>query len=271
MKDAKKTFGQSTALGKRRTELGKAPTAVVVPIEALVEKEPITVVLSTKGWVRALKGHREDITDLKFKDGDEWDFLLQATTVDNILFFGSDGRFYTVPGDRLPLGRGFGEPVRLIVDLPNDAAIVDMKVWDKEGRLLVTSSAGRGFSVPEEQVFAKTKNGKQVLNLSAGETAQACFPVHAEDDYVAVVGENRKIILFPLDEVPEMTRGRGVILQRYKDGGLSDAKTFVLEGGLTWMTGDRERTETDVRAWLGKRAQAGRIAPRGFSKTNTFQ
>ena len=270
LKDAKKAFGQGTVLGKRRTELSKAPTAVVVPIEALVEKEPITVVLSTKGWIRALKGHREDISDLKFKEGDEWDFFLPATTVDKILFFGSDGRFYTVPGDRLPLGRGFGEPLRLIVDLPNDATVIDMHLWDKEGRMLVASSAGRGFVVPEEHVFAQTKNGKQVLNLSAGETAHACFPVHEEDDTVAVVGENRKIILFPLDEVPEMTRGRGVILQRYKDGGLSDAKTFALEDGLTWMTGDRERTETDVRAWIGKRAQAGRIAPRGFSKTNTF-
>lgn len=271
LKEMKKQFGQSTELGKRRTELGDAPSAIVVPIEALVEKEPITVVLSRKGWIRALKGHRDDISDLKFKDGDDWDFALQATTVDKILLFGSDGRFYTIPGDRLPQGRGYGEPVRLMVDLPNDAKVLEMKVWEKEGKLLVASSAGRGFVVPEEHVFAQTKNGKQVLNLGKGEKAKACFLMEEGDDHVAVVGENRKLIIFPLSEVPEMTRGKGITLQRYKDGGLSDVKTFVLEEGLTWMTGDRQRTEEDIRLWVGKRAQAGRIAPRGFSKTNTFR
>lgn len=271
LKEMKKQFGQSTELGKRRTELGDAPSAVVVPIEALVEKEPITVVLSTKGWIRALKGHRDDISDLKFKDGDDWDFSLQATTVDKILLFGSDGRFYTIPGDRLPQGRGFGEPVRLMVDLPNDAKILEMKVWEKEGKLLVASSSGKGFVVPEEHVFAQTKNGKQVLNLGKGEKAKACFLMEEGDDHIAVVGDNRKLIIFPLADVPEMTRGKGITLQRYKDGGLSDAKTFVLKEGLSWMTGDRQRTEEDVRLWVGKRAQAGRIAPRGFSTTNTFR
>lgn len=270
LREAKKQFGQATPLGKRRTVLGDAPSAVVVPIEALVEKEPITVLLSNKGWIRALKGHRDDISDIKFKDGDDWDFCLQATTVDRILFFGSDGRFYTIPGDRLPQGRGFGEPLRLMIDLPNDAAVISMKVWEKEGRLLVASSAGRGFVVPEEHVFGQTKNGKQVLNLGKGEKAKACFLMEEGDDHVAVVGKNRKLIIFPLDEMPEMTRGRGVILQRYKDGGLSDAKSFTLADGLTWMTGGRQRTEEDLLAWMGKRAQAGRIAPRGFSTTNTF-
>ena len=158
-----------------------------------------------------------------------------------------------------------------MIDLPNDAIVVEMKVWDEEGRLLVASSAGRGFVVPEEHVYGQTKNGKQVLNLAKGEKAVVCHPLDPEDDYVAVVGQNRKVILFPLEDVPEMNRGRGVFLQRYKDGGLSDAKTFVLDEGLTWMTGERERTETDIRAWLGKRAQAGRIAPRGFAKDNRFR
>jgi topoisomerase IV subunit A len=271
LKESKKLFGQDTELGKRRTELGDAPTAMIVPIEALVEKEPITVVLSNKGWIRALKGHRDDISDIKFKDGDDWAFVMPATNVDKIMFFGSDGRFYTIPGDRLPAGRGFGEPLRLMVDLPNDATVIEMKVWEKEGRLLVASSSGRGFVVPEEHVFGQTKNGKQVLNLGKGEKARTCFPMEEGDDHVAVVGKNRKLIIFPLDEVPEMTRGRGVILQRYKDGGLSDAKSFVLKDGLTWMTGGRQRTEEDLRAWVGKRAQAGRIAPRGFSTANTFR
>lgn len=271
LKEMKSQFGQKTQLGKRRTELGDAPSAVVVPIEALIEKEPITVVLSSKGWIRALKGHRDDISDLKFKDGDDWDFSLQATTVDKILLFGSDGRFYTIPGDRLPQGRGFGEPVRLMVDLPNDAKVLEMKVWEKDGKMLVASSSGRGFVVPEEHVVAQTKNGKQVLNLSKGEKARACFLMEEGDDHVAVVGDNRKLVIFPLSDVPEMTRGKGITLQRYKDGGLSDAKTFVLKEGLTWMTGDRQRTEEDIRLWVGKRAQAGRIAPRGFSTTNTFR
>ncbi|MBT4739807.1 MAG: DNA topoisomerase IV subunit A, partial [Rhodospirillaceae bacterium] len=243
LREAKKDFGQDTPLGKRRTELGDAPSAVVVPIEALVEKEPITVVLSSKGWIRALKGHREDISDVKFKDGDDWDFSLQATTVDKILFFGSDGRFYTIPGDRLPQGRGFGEPLRLMIDLPNDATVVEMKVWEKDGRLLVASSGGRGFVVPEEHVFGQTKNGKQVLNLGKGEKAKTCHTMEDDDDHIAVVGKNRKLIIFPLEDMPEMTRGRGVILQRYKDGELSDAKSFILSEGLTWMTGGRQRTE----------------------------
>ena len=270
LREAKNQFGQETRLGKRRTVLGDAPSAIVVPIEALIEKEPITVVLSNKGWIRALKGHRDDISDLKFKDGDDWDFFLQATTVDKILIFGSDGRFYTILGDRLPQGRGFGEPLRLMIDLPNDASVINMKVWEKEGRLLVASSAGRGFVVLEEHVFGQTKNGKQVLNLGKGEKAKACFLMEEGDDHVAVVGNNRKLIIFPLEDMPEMNRGRGVILQRYKGGELSDAKSFILADGLTWMTGGRRRTEEDLRAWIGKRAQAGRIAPRGFSSTNTF-
>ena len=261
-----------TPLGKRRTELGEAPTAVIVPIEALVEKEPVTVVLSDKGWIRAMKGHRDDAltgADLKFKEGDAYRVAVKAQSTDKILLFGSDGRFYAVAADRLPQGRGFGEPIRLMIDLPNDADIVAMAVYAREQKFLVVSSAGRGFIVVSEQVFAQTKNGKQVLNLSDGEKAVVCAPIpgtsgHADDlltgkpaDSVAIIGDNRKLLIFPIKDVPEMARGRGVILQRYKDGGTADAKVFNLKEGLTWKSGDRERTETDLKR-LGRRTRPGR-------------
>ncbi len=279
---AKEKFGQKTALGKRRTELAEAPTAVVVPIEALVEKEPVTVILSNKGWIRAMKGHKDDVLtgggDLKFKEGDSFLAAAKAQSTDKILFFGSDGRFYTIAADRLPQGRGFGEPIRLMADLPNDADVVGMWVFTAAQKFLVVSSAGRGFIVPAEQVFAQTKNGKQCLNLADGEKGRVCTPIPGTAgtgadllagkpaDSVAIIGENRKLLIFPLKDVPEMARGRGVILQRYKDGGTADAKVFNLKEGLTWRSGDRERTDTDLKEWVGERAQAGRLPPKGFSR-----
>lgn len=282
VKDAKEKFGKKTELGKRRTELGEAPSAVVVPIESFIEKEPLTVILSTKGWVRAVKGHKDDITAgkaaLKFKDGDSFRSAVKGQSTDKILLFASDGRFYTLSADKLPQGRGFGEPIRLLVDLPNDANIVAMTVYTREQKFLLVSSAGRGFVVTAEQVYAQTKNGKQALNLSKGERGCVCAPIPgtsglAEDlltgkppDSVAIIGENRKLLILPLKDVPEMGRGRGVILQRYKDGGCADAKVFTLKEGLVWKSGGRERTETDLKAWVGARAQAGRMPPRGFSR-----
>jgi len=281
IKEAKKQFGQSTPLGKRRTALGEAPTAVVVPFESLVEKEPVTVVLSAKGWIRAMKGHRDDILmdggDLKFKEGDSFQMAVKAQSTDKILFFASDGRFYTVAVDRLPQGRGFGEPIRLLVDLPNDADIVTKMVYVPAQKYLLVSSAGRGFIVTAEQVVAQTKNGKVVLNLADREKARVCAPIPgtAGDgadllgrpaDSVAIIGDNRKLLIFPLSEVPEMARGRGVILQRYKDGGCADAKVFNYKAGLTWKSGGRERSETDLKDWEGERAQAGRLPPKGFSR-----
>ena len=281
VKEAKKQFGQATPLGKRRTTLGEAPSALVVPIESLIEKEPVTVVLSTKGWIRAMKGHRDDVMndggDTKFKEGDSFQFAAKAQSTDKILFFGSDGRFYTIAVDRLPQGRGFGEPIRLIIDLPNDAEIVAMRVYNRDEKFLLVSSEGRGFIVAADQVFAQTKNGKQALNLSEGERARVCahLPgtgggggdlVVKPGDSVAIIGDNRKLLIFPLSEVPEMARGRGVILQRYKDGGAADAKVFNYKEGLTWRSGDRERVETDLKDWKGERAQAGRLPPKGFSR-----
>ncbi|MBL8644421.1 MAG: DNA topoisomerase IV subunit A, partial [Rhodospirillaceae bacterium] len=183
IKEIKDEFGQKTALGKRRTELGAAPTAVVIPIDALVEKEPITVILSEKGWIRAMKGHRDDVmsgdADVKFKEGDKLQAAVKAQSTDKIMLFGSDGRFYTIGGDKLPQGRGFGDPIRMLIELPNDATVVSMFVFNREQKFLIVSSAGRGFIVPAEQVFAQTKNGKQALNLGEGEKARVCAPVQA--------------------------------------------------------------------------------------------
>ncbi|MGE5766618.1 MAG: DNA topoisomerase IV subunit A [Bacteroidota bacterium] len=269
VKEIKARFGQKTPLGKRRTEIGDVPSEVVIPLEAVVEKEPVTVLCSAKGWIRALKGHQEDVSDAKYKEGDRERFAVLAQTTDKLLVFATNGRFYTLGVDKLPGGRGFGEPLRLMMGLPNDQDIVAVFVHRPGGRLLVASADGRGFVVPEDEVVAQTKNGKQVLNTAAGVEAAVCRPV--EGDTVAVIGENRKLLLFPLDEVPEMTRGRGVMLQKYKDGGLSDAKTFTRKEGLTWAAGaGRVRTETDLRPWIGKRAQAGRLPPNGFAKSNKF-
>ena len=244
-----------------------------MPIEALVEKEPLTVVLSAKGWIRTMKGHRDDLGDMKFKDGDELLGALKAQSTDKILLFGSDGRFYALAADRLPAGRGFGDPIRLLIDLPNDADIIGLFVFDREQKYLVASSAGRGFIAPAEQVFAQTKAGKQVLNLAEGEKATVAAPLSSPADLiaggapdsVAIIGDNRKLLIFPLKDVPEMSRGRGVILQRYKDGGTADVKVFRLKAGLSWKSGNGERVETDLRGWVGERAQAGRLPPRGFS------
>ena len=277
------TFGPKTGLGRRRSVIGEPPAEVIVPLEAVIEREPVTVLCSDKGWIRAMKGHLEDgengnggkqsvpkQTVPKYKEGDRGRFQLKAFTTDKLLVFATNGRFYTIGVDKLPGGRGFGDPIRLIVDLPKDEDIVTLLVHTPGQRLLVAAADGRGFVVPADEVLAQTKNGRQVLNLGAGVEAATCSVV--EGDSVAVVGDNRKLIVFPLEELPEMTRGRGVILQRYKDGGLADAKTFTLDAGLTWQQGaGRTRTETDLMQWIGKRAQAGRLAPRGFPRSNKFQ
>jgi topoisomerase-4 subunit A len=264
----KKQFGPQTELGRRRTEIGEAPSAVVVPLDAFVEREPVTVICSAKGWIRTLKGHVTDTSDLKYKEGDRPRFQIHAETTDKLLVFGTNGRFYTLSVDKLPGGRGHGEPVRLMIDLGNEHDVVAMFVHRPDRKLLVASSDGRGFVVPEKDVVAQTRAGKQVLNLAPGAEAQACVP--AEGDMVAALGENRKLLLFPLEQVPEMTRGRGVILQKYKNGGLADVKVFTRKEGLSWRNGERTRTETDIRAWIGDRAQAGRLPPTGFTRANRF-
>lgn len=269
LREIRTQFGPKTELGKRRTDFADAPAIDEVPIEALVEKEPITVICSEKGWVRAMKGHLPSDTEVKYKDGDRAAHWLHAETTDKLILFGTNGRFYTLGCDKLPGGRGNGEPVRLMVDLKEDADIAALMVHDPKRTLLVAASDGRGFLVNERDVVASTRTGKQVLNVSGDVEAAICVP--ATGDWVAVVGENRKMLIFPRAELPEMTRGRGVILQRYKDGGLSDAKLFDMAAGLTWQDrAGRTHTQTDLDDWIGKRAQAGRTVPRGFPRNNRF-
>jgi len=271
IKVTRKAFGQKTELGKRRTEITDAPEVAEVPMESMVEKEPITVICSEKGWIRAVKGHIEVGEDVRFKEGDRGRFALHAMSTDKLVLFATDGRFYTLAGDKVPRGRGHGEPVRLLTGLGNDDDIIDLLVHLPGRKLIVASSDGRGFVVPEEQVIAQTKTGKQVLNVSGDREAQALAIVHDGDDAIACVGENRKLIIFDLSELPEMGRGRGVVLQKYKDGNLSDVQSFKRADGLTWAAGiNRTRTENDLMAWEGKRAQAGRMAPKGFAVTNRF-
>ena len=268
-------FGEDTALGKRRTSFGTAGERVEVPVEAFIEKEPITVVLSQKGWIRAVKGHTEINGETKFKDGDELALTLQAQTTDKILFFATNGRFYTLVGDRIPRGRGFGEPLRLHLDLPNDAEIVAMRVHRTGGKLLIVSSAAYGFVVAEDGVVAQTRSGKQILNLNDGETAAICRPADSGDT-VASVGQNRRLLVYPLAEIPEMTRGRGVILQKFKndglfkDGGLADIRVFDATAGLQWRTEAGVRTVPDMAPWQGKRAQVGKSVPPGFPRNLRF-
>ncbi|MEL7282389.1 MAG: DNA topoisomerase IV subunit A [Pseudomonadota bacterium] len=269
LKDVKKTFGKDYEGGARRTRIEEAGEVEEVPLEAMIDKEPITVVCSKMGWIRAMSGHIDLDRELKFKDGDEGRFTFHAETTDKVLLFGSNGRFYTLAASNLPGGRGMGEPVRLMVDLPNEAEIVALFIHRPGGKLLVASSAGDGFVIAEDDAIAQTRSGRQVLNVKDTIRAVVCKPV--EGDHVACVGENRKVLIFPLSELPEMGRGKGVRLQRYKDGGLSDATTFTLAEGLSWLDpAGRTRTEHALAEWVAKRASAGRMAPRGFPRDNMF-
>ena len=266
--ELRKEFGPATPLGKRRTEIGAPPTEIEVPVEALVEREPVTVLCSAKGWIRAAKGHGLALADMKYKEGDGPRFVLEAETTDRLLVFATDGRFYTLGVDKLPGGRGHGEPLRLMMDLANEHDVVALLRHVPGQKLLVAASDGRGFIVPADEVLAQTRNGKQVLNLGDGAQARVCAV--ADGDSVAVAGDNHKLLVFPVAEVPEMARGRGVILQRYSDGGLADAKVIALVEGLSWRQGGRTRTETDLANWMGPRAGSGRAAPRGFPPDNRF-
>jgi topoisomerase-4 subunit A len=273
-------YGKSTVPGARRTQFAEAGEAGDVPVEAMIEREPITVICSKMGWVRSMKGHVPLDSDVKFKDGDEGRFMFHAETTDKILLVGSNGRFYTLLGANLPGGRGMGEPVRLMVDLPNEAGIVDLTVWRAGEKLLLASSAGDGFVVPSEEVMAQTRAGKAVMNLPDAARLAVCRPVRG--DHVAVVSKNRKLLVFPLSDLPEMSRGKGVRLQKYLslrgkqgvlelDGGLSDITTFRLADGLSWsMPNGQTRRETGIADWVARRAGMGKAPPHGFPRDNRF-
>ena len=263
-------FGGDTPLGRRRTGIAAAPEPIEIPAEALVEREPVTVLCSAKGWIRAVRGHNVSAAEQKYKEGDAPRFAINAETTDRLIVFGTNGRFYTIGVDRLPGGRGHGEPLRLMIDLPNEHDIVTMSPYRPGMELLVAASDGRGFVVDGEEAVAQTRAGKQVLTPGEGALARVC--VRAEEgDAVALVGDNRKMLILKLDDIPLMTRGRGVILQRYKSGGLADCKVFRLADGLSWRQGEgRTRTETSLALWRGSRGAAGRLVPSGFPRSNRF-
>ena len=269
IRETKKQFGQNYISGTRRTDFAEAQDFEEVPIEAMIEREPITVVCSSMGWIRAMNGHIDLSRELKFKDGDGPRLIFHAQTTDKLLALASNGRFYTILASSLPGGRGMGEPLRLMVDIPDEALIVNLITFRPGQKLLVASSTGDGFIVTHDDVVAQTKSGKQILNTKREAVAKVCHNICG--DHVAVVGENRKVLIFPISEIPEMVRGKGVRLQKYKDGGLSDITTFNLSEGLTWLDpAGRTRSETNLEDWTGKRATAGRMAPRGFPKNNKF-
>ncbi|MCW8842700.1 MAG: DNA topoisomerase IV subunit A [Rhodobacteraceae bacterium] len=281
LKEAKKLFGKNYEGGARRTVFAEASEVEEVPLEAMIDKEPITVVCSQMGWIRAMSGHIDLGRELKFKDGDGPRFIFHAETTDRLLVFASNGRFYTVSAANLPGGRGMGEPLRLMVDIPNEAEIIDIFIHQPDRKLLVASTAGDGFIVPEKEVIAQTRNGRQVLNVKDDVKAKICLPVTG--DHVAVVSENGKFLVFPIAELPEMGRGKGVRLQKYSmargrqgtlelDGGLSDITTFTWDEGLSWeMGGGKTRHEPNLSEWLGKRAGVGKKPPYGFPRNYKFR
>ncbi len=264
----KKTFGKNTKLGARRTQLADAPALANVVFEEPVVREAITVILSDKGWVRTMRGHELARDAIKYKEGDAERFIFEAETTDKILLFATNGRFYTLSAGKLPSGRGFGEPVRLMIDLAQEDEIIGMIKYEEAAKYIVASTTGYGFIVRASDVLAFTKNGRQVLNL--GDKAKASNFAPVDGDHVAVIGTNRKLLVFPLDQLSELGRGKGVVIQKYKEGELSDIKTFNLAEGLTWASGERTRTELDLRLWLGNRAGVGHLPPNGFPRTNTF-
>ena len=270
--EVKTRFGPDTELGRRRTVFAQAPASDDIAEmieEALIVREPITVVLSEKGWLRALKGHVDDLSMLKHKDGDDTRFAVKAETTDKLVLFATDGRFFTLDAAKLPGGRGFGEPLRLSIELAEDAAIVSMRKHDPDRMLLVASTVANGFRIKEADVLAAKRAGRQVMNLPDG--AEALCAVEAKGDRAAVIGHNRKLLVFALDDIPEMARGKGVRLLGGKAAELADITTFDSEEGLSWTdSAGRNHGVEDWTLYEGKRAQAGRVAPRGFSKANRF-
>ena len=279
LKDIQKRFGKDAPGGARRSDFADATVVEEVPLEAMIEREPITVICSKMGWIRAMKGHQPVDAEVKFRDGDEGRFVFHAETTDKILLAGANGRFYTLLGANLPGGRGLGEPVRLMVDLPNEAEIVDLLIYRPGEKLIVASTAGEGFVVSADETVAQTRAGKQVMNLPGDTRMAICKRVAG--DHLAIVSKNRKLLVFPLAELPEMTRGKGVRLQKYNmargrqgvlelDGGLSDLTTFELAKGLSWpMSNGNTRTE-DMTDWVAKRAGVGKTPPHGFPRDNKF-
>jgi topoisomerase-4 subunit A len=270
--EVKKKFAKATPLGRRRTDFADAPVTDDEAIDlAMIEKEPVTVVVSEKGWIRALKGHMADYAALQFKEGDSLRLAFHAQTTDKIVIFTTGGKAFTLGADKLPGGRGHGEPLRIMIDMDNDQDVLTAFVLDTTRKLLVASHLGYGFVVPAAELVANTRKGKQILNVAMPDEAKLI--VHAAGDHVAAVGENRKMVVFPLSQVPEMTRGKGVRLQRFKDGGVADIKVFRMDDGLSWDDSagrSFNRKKDELIEWMGDRATAGRTVPKGFPRSGKF-
>ncbi|MEN5297477.1 DNA topoisomerase IV subunit A [Brucella sp. TWI559] len=272
IKAVREKFGPATKLGKRRSTFAEAPTHDLEDIhQAMIEREPVTIVVSEKGWLRAMKGHMADFSTLSFKEGDKLKLAFHAETTDKLLFFTTGGKFFTIGANTLPGGRGHGEPIRILVDMENDQDILTAFVHDPQAKLLLVSHEGNGFIVSENEAVANTRKGKQVMNVKAPDEAKLCQRISG--DHIAVVGENRKMVVFPLSDIPEMTRGKGVRLQKYKDGGVSDVRTFAIADGLSWQdSADRtfNRSKEELVEWIAARASAGRLVPKGFPRSGKF-
>ncbi|MGL4325728.1 MAG: DNA gyrase C-terminal beta-propeller domain-containing protein, partial [Beijerinckiaceae bacterium] len=272
IREVRKTFGPETKIGKRRTAFADAPELGDLTIdEALVEREPITVVVSQMGWIRALKGHVDDLSGLSFKGDDKLKIAFKTETTAKILVFASNGKCFTLDGSKLPGGRGYGDPIRLMVDLEEGADIVTAFPYEADTKYLLAGYESRGFVIPSAETIGNTRKGKQLLNVDAGD--RLVIVARVEGDHVAVIGENRKMLVFPLAEVPEMTRGKGVRLQKYKDGGIADVSVFTLKEGLGW-TDSAGRSfnvpKAELKDWIGHRSESGRLPPKGFPKSNKF-
>lgn len=268
IKKTKEKYSKKTALGRRRTEFAEAPADIDVPVEALIEKEPITVILSQKGWIRCIKGHADLNDDFKFKDDDALLYALHAQTTDKIVLLDNKGKFFNIAARDIPSGRGFGQPVRLMIDLANNDDVVAMFVYEPGTSYLIASDKGYGFIVDENHLLAQTRNGRKIMNVPDNENMKFCLPMTG--DYVAVVGENRRLLVFKAEEIPTMARGHGVLLQKYKDGNISDIQIFKGEDGFSYNRAGGISTEKELIGWLGHRAQIGKVVPFGFPKSNKF-
>ena len=268
IRQMKEKFGKKTALGRRRTEFSEVAEEIEVPLEALIEKEPITVILSHKGWIRSLKGHVSLTDEFKFKDDDALQIALHAQTTDKLVIMDSSGKFFNVAANEIPSGRGFGQPLRLMIDVANNDEVVSMFVFEPKASYLIASKRGYGFIIDENHIIAQTRNGRKIMNVSEGDAAMFCLKVTG--DMVAIVGDNRKLLVFKSEEIPTLARGRGVGLQKYKDGGLSDIQFFNEADGFSFNRSGGVSTEKELLTWLGHRAQVGKLVPFGFPKNNKF-
>ena len=270
IKETKKRFSAKTnSEYGRRTSIEDVIEKIEIPDDIFIEKEPITIIFSNKDWIKTSKSHIDLSGDIKFKDGDSSKFIFHAESTDKVVFFASNGRFFTIQADKLPSGRGFGSPLRLMIDLPNEEEIISVFSFKENVKYIIASESGRGFIVKSEDLIAQTKNGKQILNLKQEDQAVAITEYLGSS--VAVIGINRKLLVFESSEIPEMSKGRGVILQKFKDGGISDITSFDPKNGLSWKIGDKIRIEKELTPWIGKRSQSGRLAPKGFAKSNKFK